>query len=125
MEEPLAGGKPKIVENRRVDIRTMTNEKGQKMAAPIRDKLAKSLKAKEEKITRAKKNKSKGTSNRAPNWNAMELVSSKTEEETEKIAEAIEYLKKRGIPVLFEGGDKNMPPPPDQGPKKRGTSSSP
>jgi len=94
-DKPLAGGKPRILENKRVDVRTMTNEKGQRIAAPIREKVDRSVKAKQAQTTRDKKKKSKGTSNqRDPNWNAMELVSSQTEEETERIAEAIGYLKK-------------------------------
>jgi len=115
MEEiTQARGKPRIIDNKRVDIRTLKNEKGQKIAAPIRDKLVQSLKAKEEmKTARDKRNKNKGTSKpKNPNWNEMELVSSQSEEETKRIAEAIGYLKKKGIPVLFGGGDRNMPPPP-------------
>jgi len=111
-DKPQTRGKPTIIENKKVDIRTMTNEKGQRIAAPIREKIDRSVKAKQAQTARdTKKKKSKGTSNqRGPNWNAMELVSSQSEKKEEKIAEAIGYLKKKGILVLYEG-DRNMPTP--------------
>jgi len=65
-DKPQAGGKPKIIENKRVDIRTMKNEKGQMIAAPLRDKVDRSVKAKQAQAqtTRdTKKRKSKETGN--------------------------------------------------------------
>jgi len=51
-DKPHTGGKLRIVENRKVDVRTMTNEKGQQVAAPIIKKVNQIVKAKEAKIAK-------------------------------------------------------------------------
>jgi len=126
-DKPHTGGKLRIVENRKVDVRTMTNEKGQQVAAPIIKKVNQIVKAKEAKMAKRDdekrrmrdkpkndKGKEAGKENskqRDPNWNMMELVSSQTEEESKRIAEAVEFLRRKGLSIHIGVGDRNMPPP--------------